>query len=374
MAASPQTVSTQPLYLTADTNVYNAKDFRKPWADVIGQGVCDYDSFRIRQRAAGANMSIDAMTASVQNRAWVRNTTSTDAGLYRVDFNSATQLNVDIAASDPSNPRIDQVFLCVEDSQDTGANNKATIRVVTGTATGGATLDNRTGVGSVPAGMSSMLLADVLVAAAGGSIANAAIRDRRAFSTRGAGPSPFTALDWVAFEAAPGLGTQPSIGIQSTANFDAQQGAALMYLPRRIVSATKIRFRYAQGATANAANFNIGIADASLRVIASSGATAYTGAASTQQSPSLTITAQTFDAGYYWVVLGNAAGTASAAVTANGVSGLLNVISGPNQFVWSAAGGTTLPTTLAAFTDQYGVTGAGVAQRVGVPIIELSVG
>lgn len=371
MAASPQTISTQPLFLTADTNVYNAKDFRKPWSDILGQGVTDYDSFRIRQRAAGANMSVDGMTASVQNRAYVRNTTSTDGGAYRVDFNNASQLNVDIAASDPSNPRIDQVFLCIEDSQDTGSNNKATLRVVTGTATGGATLDNRTGVGSAPAGMSSMLLADVLVAAAGASIANAAIRDRRPFSVRGAGPSPFTALDQVTF--IPDACPQPSIGIQSTANFDAQQGAALMYLPRRIAGATKIRFRYAQGATANAANFNIGIADASLRVLVSSGATAYTGATGTSQSPSLTITATTFDAGYYWVVLGNAAGTASATVTACGISGLLNTISGPNQYVFSASGGTTMPTTIAAFSDQYGVTGT-AAQRVGVPIITLSVG
>lgn len=374
MAASPQVITNYPLYLTANTLIHSARDFRKPFSDIVGQGVMDYDSFRIRQRAAGANMSVDCQTASVLNRAWVRCSTSTDGGLYRADFNSATPTNLDVAAADPTNPRIDQVYLCIEDSQETGANNRCTVRMVTGTATGGATLDNRTGVGAAPAGMSSFLLADVLVAAAAASIANAVIRDRRPFAVLGAIPPTFTGLDVVVFQPSAGLATGLAT-IQTTASADAKQAAALMYLPRRIVGATKIRFKYAQGSTANAANYNIGIYDASGRQIVTTGATAYTGTASQVQTASLTITTTTFDAGYYWIWLGNAAGTGSASVTANGVAGT-GTGPGPmtpNLYATAASGGTTAPTTILALTDFNTVSGANV-NNIGVPSIGLSVG
>lgn len=379
MAASPQVVTSNPLYLNARTLVYTAQELRKPWGDTVGVGVMDYDSFRVRQRSAGANMSIDAMTASVLNRAWVRGSTVTDQGMYRIDYNSATVVNVDIAAADATNPRIDQVYLAVEDQQHTGSNNQATIRVVTGTATGGATLDNRTGVGAAPAGMGSILLADVLVAATDTSITNAEIRDRRPFGVLGAGPSTFTALDAVQFQPAPGLQGSTAAQMQSTTSWDAQQACGLVYLPRRIVSATRIRWRYTQGGTANTANFNIGIYDASGRQIVATGATAYTGTLNQIQNVSVAISATTFEPGYYWIALGNAAGTASASIagtgmTAGGSFASVAVGPTPNLYGYAASGGTTLPTTISGgFTDINTATGT-QALRGGVPLVALTVG
>lgn len=376
MAASPQVVDATPLFLTANTLVHNARDFRRVTQDVIGQGVCDYDSFRVRQRAAGANMSVDIQTASVANRAYIRGSLTTDAGMYRVYFNSATQTNLDVATADPSNPRIDSVYLCIEDSQEVVGNSRASVRMVTGTPTGGATLDNRTGAGAAPANMSSFLLCDILVAAAAASIANAVIRDRRPFGVLGATPPTFTALDEVTLIPAPGLVAPVTATIQGTASVDTHQGAVLMWVPRRIVGATRIRFRYMQGATANTANYNIGIYDAMGRQLVTTGATAYTGAANQIVNASLTITATTLDAGYVWVWLGNAAGTGSASVTATGVNGAGTTAAyapAPNLQAYATSGGTTAPTTILALTDYNTVTGAGL-NRIGVPIITLSVG
>jgi hypothetical protein len=72
----------------------------------------------------------------------------------------------------------------LKDTQhDASGSNLAQTRVVTGTATGGATLDNRTGAAALPA--SALLLADVLVAATDTAISNSEIRDRRPWA-RGA--------------------------------------------------------------------------------------------------------------------------------------------------------------------------------------------
>jgi hypothetical protein len=374
MSASPQTVDTAPLFLTSNTNVHNARDFRRQFSDVVGQGVADQDSFRIRQRAAGATMSVDCMTASIPNRAYVRGITTVDAGMYRIYFNSATQINLDIAAADATNPRIDQVFLCVEDSQETGSNNLATVRVVTGTPTPGATLDNRSGIGATPTGMSSFLLADILVAAAAGSIVNANIRDRRPFGVRGAIPSTYTARDLVAFE--PVAFASSNINIQTTASADAQQAAALMWLPRRIVLATKLKFKASQGATANLNNSGFGIYDASGRQIVLTTPAAIGGTASQQVSVDLTITATTFEVGYYWIWNGQAAGTASATMQAYAVVGsnVGTFLTGPNQYAYATSGGTTAPTTILSMVDLWTITGAAVVTRLGVPVPALSVG
>lgn len=377
MAPTPQVVDTLPLFLTGNTNLHSAKDFRKQIGDVVGQGVADYDSFRVRQRAAGANMSVDIQTASVQNRAYIRDSNITDGGLYRVQFNNATVTNLDVATADPTNPRIDSVYLCVEDSEDVGGNNRGTARMVTGTATGGATLDNRTGVGAAPASMSSFLLADILVAAAAGSVTNAVIRDRRPFALRGAIPPTFSALDTVTFEPVPFASS--NIQIQSTASFDGQQAAALMYLPRRIVGATRIKFKGQQGTTALLTNSSVCIYDAmGTQYIPQTTPAAYGGTASQQVSVSLTISAKTFDEGYYWVWNGNAGtATASATFTAYAVIGgstASTFLTGPNQYVYATSGGTTAPTTILSMTDLWGITGAAVVARPGVPVVSLSVG
>lgn len=87
---------------------------------------------------------------------------------------------------DVTSPRVDQVVLEVKDDQhDASGLNEARIRVVSGTATGGATLDNRSGAAALPS--SCMRLCDLLVPTgfAGPFVAGTHIRDRRPWA-RGA--------------------------------------------------------------------------------------------------------------------------------------------------------------------------------------------
>ena len=378
MAPTPQLVTSNPLYLNARTLVYTAQELRKPLDDgVIGNGCADADSFRIRQRAAGANMSVDCMTASVLNRAYIRGQSVTDQGRYRVDFVNATPLNLDVATADGANPRIDSVYLCVEDAQHVGGNSQATVRMVTGTPTGGATLDNRTGIGAAPANMSSILLADILVAASDTSITNAEIRDRRPMGILGGNPITYTNLDCVTFIPAPGLIASSGRLVQDTANMASQQAAALMWLPRRIALATRIRLTLQQGATANTGNYIMAICDASGRPIVATASTAYTGTANQQVKPAVTIAATTLDIGYYWIFWANDAGTASATVqgyaTPVSTTGLQTAPT-PNLVAFSASGGVTVPATILSMTDQNTLTGAAVTARLSVPIPSLSVG
>jgi hypothetical protein len=176
---------------------YSALDLRR--SEIVGpvqEGVYAAGDFMVTQRGAGANMSVDIAAASGAFAA-VQGDSVTGQGLYVVGPHSAV-INEVIAAADPTNPRVDIVILEVQDNvHDASGGNLARTRVVTGTPTAGATLTNRLGVATVPG--SALLLADVLVGAAAGSITNTVIRDRRKWA-RGAfvrltkaGTSPTTA-------------------------------------------------------------------------------------------------------------------------------------------------------------------------------------
>lgn len=391
MSASPVVISQKAIYLNADTLVHTANNLRRVTDTLAAPGVQDIASWLVRQRVAGANMSVDVTTAAAVSRAYVRGSSTTEQGLYLV-HNVAqgtgtidALYNVDISAADPTNPRIDQVFLCVEDAQHAGANNQATIRVVTGTPTGGATLDNRTGVGAAPAGMSSELLADVLVSAAVGSILGAAIRDRRRVGNFGTIPwLGSTGLQWdaVCFEPHPATplsigGATMSAAFIAAATHDSMQAAALMWLPRRIVGATRVRWRYLQGGTAAATNYVLFIADASGRIVAATAATAFAGALNTATEASIALLATTtFEAGWYYVAIGVAPMTASSTVYYSGVvtgtGNLSNALGAPyrNVTLRSATGSTTPPTTILAYSDS--VTLSAAQHSPMVPIIGLS--
>jgi hypothetical protein len=387
MAASPQVVTSNPLYLNARTNIYTAHELRKQWDNgpPVAPGVCDLDSFRVRQRVAGATQTVDVTAASILNRAWVRHgsnindgvSASTDAGLYYVDYNSASILNLDISAADPTNPRIDQIYLSIEDAQAAGANNQATVRVVTGTATGGATLDNRTGVGAAPAGMGNILLADILVPALSTSVVTANIRDRRPVALFGTLPwlgSTGTQIDAVTFQPHPAL--YMAAGGYAPGTHDNTQAAALMWLPRRIVGATRIRWRYVQGVTAATSNYVLFVSDVSGRVVAQTAATAFAGAVNTAQEASVALTATTtFEEGWYYVSIGLAAVTAASTVAIWGAN-MVIASAGASLMVRniglrSAAGGTTVPTTILAYTDIASLTA--VTATPSIPICTLSV-
>lgn len=178
-----------PLFTQQGTGAspgYAAVDLRRHIsAASLQEGVYAATDFEVVQRAAGANLSVDiggAMAAG-GSFALVQGDTINGQGLYIVAAHSAT-INEAIAAADATNPRVDQVVLEIQDNvHDASGGNLARVRVLTGTATAGATLDNRTGAAALPG--SALLLADVHVPALDTTISNSQIRDRRKWA-RGA--------------------------------------------------------------------------------------------------------------------------------------------------------------------------------------------
>jgi len=130
------------------------------------QGVANVNDFKVSQRGAGANMSVDVASGFAiiagGNSAPVQ-------GSYNC-YNDAT-VNLAIAASDPTNPRIDIVVVTIRDAFYSGASNDVILQVVTGTPAGSPVAP------ATPT--NSLLLANVAVAAAASSIVNANITDKR---------------------------------------------------------------------------------------------------------------------------------------------------------------------------------------------------
>jgi hypothetical protein len=344
---------------------YDAISARRYWTGFErGEGVSTYGSFRVSQRGAGVNMSVDV---NMDDGAYVRGDAVALQGLYYVSPHSAT-INEVVTAADATNPRIDQVVLELKDNaHDASGANLVQTRVVAGTATVGATLDNRTGAAALPS--SALLLADVLVGATVTSISNANIRDRRAF-VAGTVPPVLTAVDQVSLSSPAREGT-----LDSSAPIDLSQTAALVYVPRRIAAATRIRWHYFQGATALTGNYVLGIYDATGRKIVDTGSVAFTGGIGSSNARSETITATTFEPGAYYALLG-ADTTNAGTIGYVGWGGILGTTitkaadHAPNVTLYSLTGGVTAPTTLLSFTDYLGFT-SGLHP---VPRITLSVG
>lgn len=143
-------------------------------------GVVGANDFKVVQRGAGANQSVDVGVGF----AWVQIATGTRNGMGHVT-NDATA-NVTLTASNATNPRIDQILLRWNDTSiPTGAGNAPTLEVATGTPTAGATLDNRTGAVTGATLNDTLRLADILVPAASTSVVTANIRDRRPWARGG---------------------------------------------------------------------------------------------------------------------------------------------------------------------------------------------
>jgi hypothetical protein len=162
---------------------YGAIDLRRAGVGAVGQEGCmDTHSYEVTQRSAGVNLSVDiaATTADALGTgvaAYIQGDTVSAQGLYSVPPHNAV-INETISAANASNPRIDRVILEIQDNtHDASGANLIRTRVVTGTATAGATLDNLSNAAAVPS--SALLLADVLVPANATSINNSNIRDRR---------------------------------------------------------------------------------------------------------------------------------------------------------------------------------------------------
>ena len=165
-----------PEYIQASGVEYTAEDVRYQLATMSGLGECviGLPDYRVVQRAAGANMSVDVAAGS----GYVRGDTAARQGLYHV-VNDAT-VNVVVSAADSTDPRIDQIVLRVyDDSYDGSGDNMAELAVIAGTPTTGADLDNRDGAAALPD--TAMRLADILVDAGATSIVDADIAGARDF-------------------------------------------------------------------------------------------------------------------------------------------------------------------------------------------------
>lgn len=382
--ASTVTITTRPRYLSANNLVYTMHDIRPgDWGSPVGPGVAHYDSFRVMARQTTANASVDIGKTGVGlMTAWVRGTNRGGQGIYEVDnINKAqpttdsyvSQLNVDISANLSGNPRVDSIILEVLDGEHAGVTNLAQIRCVAGSPTAGATLDNRNGAPAVQP--NSILLADVIAANGFTTITATEIRDRRPWALRGSIPSLLgaAAIDMVVFEPA----VQASDAQATAVDVDLYQSAALMYLPRRIAAATRLRWRYRfTGGTTVTGSYNIGIYDASGRKIVETGSVAFTGAADAVNQRSETIAATTFEPGLYYVAFGNDNGAAGSwkvrgvALHSSGAGGYVMGPTIPGAAMAVTSGGVTLPATLAGMSD---ATGAAVIGPP-VPVVALSVG
>lgn len=159
---------------------YDAIDLRRSFAH-LQEGVFGSGDWKVTESTPNA-MTVDV--AANTGRAMVQGDTIGNQGLYVVAPHSAAALGMTIGANASGNPRIDQIVLEVFDTTHDGSgSNKATIAVLQGTPTAGATLDNRTGAAALP--NTALRLADVLVASGAATITNASIRDRRTWA-RGA--------------------------------------------------------------------------------------------------------------------------------------------------------------------------------------------
>lgn len=178
------------------TQYLDSQDFGFEWFRVLAEqslreGAVGAADFKVTA-AAGGGMKVDVASGV----AFVKGDTGTPGsgisqGLY-MQVNDASIANaVTLTASNGTLPRIDQIVLTVNDSSDLGsAGDTATLSVVTGTATSGATLDNRTGAAALPS--NAIRLADVLVPAASASVTAGNVRDRRQWANGAEGQTAYT--------------------------------------------------------------------------------------------------------------------------------------------------------------------------------------
>lgn len=150
--------------------------------DTLQEGVFDPGDLKVTPGATGVTVDV------AEGKGMVEGDSIPEQRLYHIwndaSKGSDTFEGGGLAAADPSNPRLDQIVARVWDHEaDASGQRKWRLEVVGGTATSGATLDNRSGAAALPA--SAVRLADVLVPAGATSLVAADIRDRRPWA-RGA--------------------------------------------------------------------------------------------------------------------------------------------------------------------------------------------
>lgn len=150
--------------------------------DGLQEGVLGAGDLKVTPGASGVNVDVAG------GKGFVQGDTIADQRLYHI-WNDATKNSAafeagDITAPDATNPRLDQIIARLWDHEaDASGQRKWRLEVLAGTATSGATLDNRNGAAALPD--SAMRLADVLVPSGATGLVAADIRDRRPWA-RGA--------------------------------------------------------------------------------------------------------------------------------------------------------------------------------------------
>jgi Phage Tail Collar Domain len=169
----------------SDPTSYDAASDRKFMQDVMSPGVRDADDFLI---TLTSGMGAEAATGV----AYILGQNVADQGLYRQYRSAVTAITA--PAAHATLPRLDQVILRVMDythDNNAGGLYEGRLEWIEGTATSGATLDNRNGAANLTTlaenSKNVLLLADYLMAAATSSLSGANLRDKRVRSAIGAG-------------------------------------------------------------------------------------------------------------------------------------------------------------------------------------------
>lgn len=343
---------------------------------LMGSGVVNAQDFLVKQHGAG-DMTVDVGVASTLMAANIA--LDLLGSIERYEY-SGLQMNQAIGAADPTNPRIDRVVLVPSTNVDSQIPSTA---VIAGIPTAGATLDNLNGAQAVAAG--KLLLADVLVPAAGVSILTAQIQDRRGLASpdvaSNAGGVILSGLEMVSLIPHTLAQTSQGGGTQISTTSGTNQYGYLAYLPKRIRAANRLRWRYQQGPTALTGNYNIGIYEPGGRLIVSTGVQAFAGAAVSYQARAEVLTALDYEAGAYLVYIGTAGLSGTGNIYFNGIqmglgsggpaAGMINV---PGiGFANGSALGTALPTRLNVAGGD--IINQGTAFALGgVPLVTLATG
>ena len=350
------------------------QDFRHAYERLLGEGVEGYSDMLITPGASATTVNV------ASGIGFVRGDGLNDLGLYRcrndATKNSAAFEAGGLAALDATDPRLDQIIARVyDDDADNEGQHKWRLAVLTGTPKAGDMFkQTRRGSG---ASNSAMLLADVLVLPGTPAVlAGENIRDRRSFCYPIV-PPLLTNVD--AVPLIPLLpGVRSTIGSIVHGSHDTKQAAVACYLPRRIVGATKIRWKYAQAGADDEeplAGRTLAIFDASGREIVDTGSVAWVGAEHMLQVRTETIASTTMEAGVYYCFVGvDSSSDGSAYFSGNARP---DVGSSPghvmrNLALCAGSGGVTAPSTLLGMTDVAGLTAATAIPSV--PDICLSVG
>lgn len=159
------TIQNPPIFIQAGS--HPAEDVRRWIGTSVNdtEGVVMADDLEVTEKSGTPDMSVDVAAG----RAYVAGTEATYQGHYFAENRGSS--NVAVAASDPTNPRIDLVVLRVRDSAYSGGTDTVTIEVVTGTPAGSPVAP------TLPD--NSLLLATVDVAALASSIVDADITGER---------------------------------------------------------------------------------------------------------------------------------------------------------------------------------------------------